>query len=221
MGKFAKTLSDYFKLPFEVYYEGPIEVTMYEFKSKFEPKRFKDVHAVRKEQGKAFGVTFACEQNNGPELYCCVTGAHDEVEPEWLSLITEDEIDFNYGQDFAVIVEKQEISFVDDEVDGVDEMDSYCSFTFLKYHLEDIQPDCIILDAKNTRVKINSDGYVIDDNNVVLESQRIFNPDDLDSEEYEDCAGRDLWEAKFDWVQKTLEIDFPEDKNLKLSSATE
>ena len=75
---------DYFKLPFEVHYSECVSVTQYEFKSDIETDRFADVKAVHMEQGRSWGALFSCDKNNGPELYCCLTDSHDEVEPSWL-----------------------------------------------------------------------------------------------------------------------------------------
>jgi hypothetical protein len=222
-------LTDYFKLPFEVHYGEAVNVTMYEFKSDPEQStgRFSDVKAVHMEQGRSFGLVLACAQNNGPELYCCITNSHDEVCPDWLDYVSENEIDFNYGTDYEVMVEGNEIKFVsidDDELDedsiDIDSLDYRCSYVFDAYHIAETSPEFIILDAENTRLKVNLEGYILDENNN-LTSERVFDPLSLDEEAYEKYTTLNLWEAKFEWVMSTLEKDFPEDKHLKLSFDTE
>jgi len=222
---------DYFKLPFEVYYSECINVTQYEFKSDGKPKRFKDVKAVHMEQGRSWGTSFSCDENNGPELYCCLMNNHDEVEPSWLSFMDEDDIDFNYGDDFAVQINGNEVIFVrlsDEQADedseeylGVDGMDYCCSYAFDAYHIGEASPDYIILDAGNTNIKIDLEGYELDEDGERIESSRIINTDELDEEKYEDYETLELYDAKNDWIKLILEKDFPKDKKLTLSYKSE
>jgi len=221
--------TDYFKLPFEVHYSDAVNVTMYEFKSDPEQNtgRFSDVKVVHMEQGRTFGLVLSCAQNNGPELYCCITNDHDEICPDWLTYVSENEIDFNYGTDYLVTVEGNEIKFVsidDDEFNedsiDIDSLDYCCTYAFDAYHIAETSPEFIILDAENSRLKVNLEGYILDEDNRVT-SERIFDLSSLDEEEYENYTRLDLWEAKSDWVMSTLEKDFPEDKHLKLSFDTE
>lgn len=218
---------DYFKLPFEVYYSECINVTQYEFKSDIPTKSFKDVKAVHMEEGQSCGISFACENNNGPELYCCLMNDHDEVEPSWLSFIEEDDIDFNSGEDYAVRIDGNEVKFVyltDDQADedseeylDVESMDYCCSLAFGAYHIGNADPDYIILDAGNTNIKIDLEGYELDEDGVRIELSRIINTDELDGEKYEDYETCELYDAKNDWLKSVLEKDFPKDKKLTLS----
>jgi hypothetical protein len=222
---------DYFKLPFEVYYSERITVTQYEFKSDIKPKTFKDVKAVHMEQGRSWGTSFSCDENNGPELYCCLMNNHDEVEPSWLSFMDEDDTDFNYGGDFAVQINGNEVIFVnltDEQADedseeflDVDGMDYCCSYAFGAYHIGEADPDYIILDADNSRIKIDLEGYELDEDGERIESSRIINTDELDEEKYEDYETLELYDAKNDWIKLILEKDFPKDKKLTLSYKSE
>jgi len=220
---------DYFNLPFEVHYSDAVPITQYEFKSDPDENtgRFSDVKAIHMEQGSSYGLVLACSQNNGPELYCCITNSHDEVSPEWLSFASENNIDFNYGTDYAVTLEGNEIKFVSIEDDefyedtiDIDSLDYCCTYAFNAYHIAETSPEFIILDSENSRLKVNLEGYILDEENKAT-SERVFDPTSLDEEEYENYTRLDLWEAKFDWVNLTLEKDFPEDKHLKLSFDTE
>ena len=213
---------DYFKLPFEVYYSGPVEVIYLDFKSNTKVKRFKDVKTVHMEIGQSWGLNFYCEVNKGPQLYCCIANRHDEVKPDWLNFQDEENMEFNSGMDYAVVIKGDEISFVeDDTINELEDLETCSSSSFLTYRLDSSSPDYIILDANDSRLKVNSDGYAIDEENNPIESQRIFNPNELDEEKYEDFSRRDLWEEKFEWVKQTLQTDFPKDINLKLSYDTE
>lgn len=221
---------DYFKLPFEVHYSECVSVTQYEFKSDIETNRFADVKAVHMEQGRSWGAIFSCDENKGPELYCCLMNSHDEVEPDWLTFQEEDDIRFNYGCDYAVQIEGNEIKFVsltDEQEDedseeflNVSDMDYCCSYAFMAYELGESSPDYIILDAGDSRIKIDLDGYELDEEDNRIESNRIINTDELDGEQYEDYTSKELWEAKADWVKSILEKEFPKDKNLSLAWRT-
>ena len=222
---------DYFKLPFEVHYSECVSVTTYEFKSDIEANRFVDVKAVHMEQGRSWGTEFSCDENKGPELYCCLTNSHDEVAPNWLSFQEESDIRFNYGCDYTVQIEGDEIKFVsltDEQQDedseeylDLDSMDYCCSNAFYAYEIGQSTPEYIILDAGDSRIKIDLDGYELDEENNRIESKRIINTDELDDEQYGDYENCELWDAKFEWVKSILESDFPKDKNLSLSWGTE
>ena len=214
---------DYFKLPFEVYYSDLVEVTTYEFKSDIDVTSFYDVKAVHMEQGCASGVSFFCNKNNGPELYCCLFNQHDEVEPSWLSFEEEENIKFNHGCDYSVIIDDEEIEFAelsDEESEDyldTDGMDYCCSYSFRAYHIGNVSPDYIILDAHGSKIKIDLEGYLLDADENRIESQRVINVDEIDHEKYEDFETREFFDAKFAWVKDVLEKDFPDDKNLSLS----
>jgi len=213
---------DYFKLPFEVFYSGPVDAIYLDFKSNVKVKRFKDVKAVHMEEGQSWGLNFYCETNSGLELYCCIVNGHDELHPDWLVSQYETTLEFNSGMNFAVLLEGSEIRFVqDDTIDELENLYICSSYTFLKYRLDNTSPDYIILDADNTRLMVNTDGYVLDEENEPIESQRIFNPNELDEEKLQGASRCDFWEAKSDWVRKTLQSDFPKDVALRLSDETE
>jgi hypothetical protein len=212
---------DYLKLPFEVFYSGPLSVTSYEFKSDIPVKRFKDVKVVHMEQGRSWGVTFKCSNNNGPELFCCLNDLHDEVAPEWLSFESEEDIRFNYGCDYAVKIADELISFVAEQVDSEDELEYCCAYSFLAYELESERPDYIVLDANDSRIMIDSEGYVLYKDCNRLESKKLFEPNALDEDEFSDYTTCELWEAKAEWVKLILEEQFPRDKKLRLAFDTE
>ena len=221
---------DYFKLPFEVHYSDHVAVTMLEFKSDIDVEKFEDVKTVHREQGGSWGVSFRCGENKGSELYCVIKNLHDEVAPEWFEFLDEDNMEMNSGDNFAVSVQNGEIVFSElteeqededsEEYLDIDNMDQCCSWTFFVYEIGDSSPDYIILDADESRIKVSLEGFVLDDKGNETK-ERIFNPEELDDEEFEDYTRQDMWEAKFDWVKSTLEKDFPKQTNLKLSFHTE
>ena len=212
---------DYLRLPFEVYYSEHIAVTMMELKSDIKVKKFEDIKTVHKEQGGSWGTSFSCADNKGPELYCCINNLHDEVAPDWLQFLEEDNMDMNYGCDYAVVIEGKEIKFVgltdeqqdedSDEFLDVDNMEQCCSWTFFVYELGDSTPDYLILDAEDSRLKVSLDGFVLDDEGNQTDD-RIFDPDELNEDEFEDYSSKEMWEAKSDWVHSVINADFPKQK---------
>lgn len=223
------TVVDYFALPFEVYYSEHVPVTMLEFKSDIRVKKFEDVKVVHKEQGGSWGVSFYCAENKGHELYCCINDLHDEVVPEWLDFLDEENMEMNSGENFAVEVVGDEIKFrylTDEEEDedseeflDTDNMDECCSWTFLTYEIGDSSPDYIILDADESRIKVNLDGFVLNEDGEETE-ERIFNPADLNEDDFDEYTRLEMWEAKADWVKSVLKKDFPKQMNLRLSFDT-
>jgi hypothetical protein len=212
---------DYLRLPFEVYYSGPISVTSYEFKSDADLKSFKDIKAVHMERGKSWGVSFLCKSNQGPRLYCCLIDGHDEIAPEWLELQNEDNVSMNYGRDYKVVINGKEILFVDEEVNGIDEMD-YCGLDgYWHYEIASESPEYFILDALNTRVKINGDGYPIDDDGKPTGAKQLIDVANLNAEELEDYSSDSIWDGKSEWVRTLIGKNFPKDKGLQLSFDSE
>jgi hypothetical protein len=211
------TKIDYLRLPFEVHYDGPVTFTSYDFKSDIEVESFKDVKAVHMEQGRAWGITFECSSNTGSELYCCLTDGHNEICPEWLQALEEDEMSSNFGCDYSVQIEGEEIRFVESGDEEIEDMDYCCANTFFAYHLGSQDPDYLILDANGSRVKIDPQGYEIDDNGNRINNQPLLDVEALDEDKLSEYSTRDLWEAKFDWVKAILATQFPHDKNLRLA----
>jgi|Laugresbdmm110sd_1035091.scaffolds.fasta_scaffold44463_2 hypothetical protein len=221
---------DYFKLPFEVYYSDHVAVTMLEFKSDIDVKKFEDVKIVHREQGGSWGLSFYCENNNGPELYCCINNLHDEVVPEWLNFLDEGNIEFNSGDNLSIDIDGDKISFSGlsieqededcEEFLDVDNMDACCSWTFLTYEIGDSCPDYIILDAEKSRLKVNLEGFVLNEEGEPTDEQ-VFDPDELDEDEFDDYTRLEMWQAKEAWVKSVLEKDFPKQVNLSLAYHTE
>lgn len=219
----TKPKKDYFKLPFEVFYSEYIPVTECQFKSDIDVKKFSDIKAMHQEQGKCWGVTFGCSKNNGPELYCCIINNHDEAQPPWLEMEEEEDIRFNYGENFIVNVDGDKIIFrnlddeeCDEDSEGyvdIDSMDYCCQDTLFAYHLDQSTPDYIILDAEDSRIKVNLDGYILDETDMPT-SERIFSPDDLNYEDFEDCDFREFYDLKVEWINRVFSNDFPKEKPL-------
>ena len=87
----------------------------------------------------------------------------------------------------------------------------------MAYRIGGASPDYIILDAGNSRIKIDLEGYALDDDGNRIDGRRIVNTEELDDEEYEEYETLELYEAKRDWVKSVFEKDFPRERGLRLS----
>lgn len=217
----------YFKLPFEVHYHDSIEITSFEFMSDINPKKFADMKIVRIQQGQSLNPSFICKNNSGPELYCCIINGHDQIQPEWLELLNEEDADFNYATNRKVSVTDNKIVFeelIDEERDeesdtylDVENMD-YCDAAgFMAFEIELSEPEYIVLDAENSRLKVNLQGYVLDSDGNPTE-ERIFDPELLsESDELQSYSSLNMWEGTAAWVKSVLEDNFPHETNLELA----
>jgi hypothetical protein len=219
--------SEYFKLPFEVHYHDDIEVTSFEFMSDIAVEKFSDIKVFRKQQGRSTNPTFVCSTNSGPELYCCIINGHDQVQPEWLKVSEEENLYFNYEVDLKISIDGNKISFheIEDE-NQHSESDEYLDFEKLDYcslhgytvyELELSKPDYIVLDADNSRLKVDLNGYVLGDDGQPT-SERIFDPEELyERADLQEYSSLNMWEATANWVKLVLEESFPDEKNLELA----
>lgn len=208
----------YFKLPFEVHYHDSIEITSFEFMSDINPEKFADMKIVRIQQGQSLNPSFICKNNSGPELHCCIINGHDQIQPDWLELLNEEDADFNYATNRKVSVTDNKIVFeelIDEERDeesdaylDVENMD-YCDASgFMAYELEVSEPEYIVLDAENSRLKVDLQGYALDSNGKPTE-ERIFNPEMLsESEEFQAYSSLNMLEGTAAWVKSVLEDNF-------------
>ena len=93
----------------------------------------------------------------------------------------------------------------------------YCGFSgLMAFDLESAEPAFLILDALGARIKIDLQGYILDEDGEPTE-ERVFNPEELhDQEELKDYSSSNMWEATLDWVKEVIASDFPEDGILRI-----
>lgn len=221
--KAATGKKDYFKLPFEIKYEN-LEVTSYELLYKGDngaPKRFADYVALKKEMGTSYGVTYSCNENTGGELRACILNELDEVIPDWLDLEDEDNIDFNYGCFLGTTIEGDLISYVEDDVEDEDELSETGECLYV-YSLEDCDPEYLILDADDSRIKVSMDGYLLveDEEGLEEEGEQIFDVESVEEMEFGDVETLDMFSKRSRWIESILE-KFPKDRKLKLDFNTD
>ena len=103
------TKPNYLKLPFEVFYER-LGIKIYELVSDVKPTKFSDIKATKMSMGNAFGLSFLCDTNNGGELCCAMENDHGYAVPNWLSLLNEENADFNWGETYKVEIRNKKNS---------------------------------------------------------------------------------------------------------------
>lgn len=214
---------DYFKLPFDIKYEN-LEVTSYELlynEDGEKPKRFSDLVALRQETGRSYGVTFSCNSNSGGELRACILEQLDEVIPPWLSLEEEESIDFDWGCYLGTKIDGDLITFVRNDVEDEDEL-SECGEGIYIYSLEGCDPEYLILDAEDSRIKVSMGGYLLveDEEGFEVEGDQIFDVETIEEMEFDDVETLDMFAKRSRWIDSVLER-FPKDKKLKLDFNTD
>lgn len=203
---------NYLQLPFEVYYER-LGLKNYQLLSIESPKRFKDIQAVTVNMGDAYRVTFRCMKNSGSELISCAFGVGMDALPRWLDLLSEDDADFNWAGTYKIEVLDNAISFVGDDSGDVDcESLAYFGDAFGTYFFDDEQtPSHIILDALGARIRINSNGFEVDEEGYELGEEKILDFDELMNVENAEIVT--IEELTSEWMEKVLS-SFPEDQSL-------
>jgi len=107
----------------------------------------------------------------------------------------------------------QQVPFVSDDSGDVDgESLAYFGDAFGTYFFDDEQtPSHIILDALGTRVRINSNGFEVDEEGCELGEEKILDFDELTSIENAEIVT--VEELTSEWMEKVLS-SFPEDQSL-------
>lgn len=205
-------IPNYLQLPFEVYYER-LGLKNYQLLSVESPKRFKDIQAVTVNMGDAYRVTLRCVKNSGSELISCAFGLGMDAIPRWLTPISEDDADFNWEDTYKIEIFDDAISFAnDDSCDSDDKSLVYFGDAFGAYFFDDEQtPSHIILDALGTRVRINSNGFEVDEEGCEVGEEKILDFDELTSIENAEIVT--VEELTSEWMEKVLS-SFPEDQSL-------
>ena len=104
------------------------------------------------------------------------------------------------------------MDFNSDDYLDIDFMDGIPD-TFFAYHLGDSSPDYLVLDSENSRIKVDLEGYVLDENDQKT-NIRIFNPSDFDEDSYQYAERRDFWDMQDEWMAGVLSAQFPKEKDL-------
>jgi hypothetical protein len=204
MKKVKTSTKDYLRLPFELYYSGPLSYKSWELMSDqdkvSEPA---DIKGLQIEEGRAYGVSFNCEVNTGAELFCCMTGRLEGAVPNWLVPSNLEDLNINHAQQHGIAFSSMQLTVCDIGDDYIETIGLYLS----DYRLEEESPDYIILDSNGERIKVNSEGYFIDEDGEVDENRRVIDLDLLDEDEslaevfsLTECDAQNAW-IKEVWIR--------------------
>jgi len=205
----TKTVKDYLRLPFEVHY-ADLSITTLELFSDVlkvkHPEQFKCIHL---EQGTAYGVTFFCKQNTGKELICCLTEEHDDTCPDWLSMLEEDEINMNHGEDFGVEIDDSGLNLKATVPDDFEDLEP-TGYAIDLYGFFYAKVEYIILDAEGDRIKIDAFGYGFDENDEPDENLLLIDIDELSQDEsLNGWTTLSYAKAQNDWINSVWKKSFP------------
>ncbi len=218
------TKPNYLRLPFEVFYER-LGIKIYELLSDVKPNKFSDIKATKMSMGDAFGLRFLCDTNNGGELCCAMENDHGYAVPNWLSLLNEENADFNWGETYKVEIRNKKIIFTEPPEEESDEWleeaenYDYIGEAFGAYLFDDNQePDYLILDASGSRIKINVDGYQIDEQGNQVGPKKVLDLEKI--AERGDYETTDLDTLRAEWIAGLVN-KFPNDKGLSFDMSSE
>jgi hypothetical protein len=100
-------------------------------------------------------------------------------------MIEEQNFDVNWTEKYTVKIYGAKIAFVKKESNEDDE-ESHIGSAFAYYIFDDNQdPDYLVLDADESRIKISQSGNAFDDDGNELDDILVFDQDELEGEEYE------------------------------------
>jgi hypothetical protein len=219
----VKSKKDYLRLPFEVYYSGPISYASLELTADdFRPKKPKDIKGVHVEEGNAYGLSFYCANNAGGELLCCLTAGHEGTVPNWLKFMDLENVNMNHGYDTGVELTGNELSLNAPETDDADCLENTGIEKGI-YRLTDEDADYIILDADGDRIKIDIYGCLMDDdrddeNDDSSESSQIIDVDSLaEMQDLSEYTTKSYEEAQDEWISEVWTEYFPKLPKVKIS----
>jgi hypothetical protein len=216
--------------PFEVHFSR-LGIKIYQFMSAISPTKLEDITAVEMNMGNAFGVTFRCENKSGAELLCTIGNDFLGVVPCWLQMIEEQNFDVNWTENYTVKINGEKIAFIKKESNEDDE-ESHLGSAFAYYIFDDNQdPDYLVLDADESRLKISQSGNAFDDDGNELDDNLVFDQDELEGDDYDlanDSFSNVVELSNMESVHKNKEVwinnelsKFLKQKKIKLANDSE
>jgi len=162
-------------LPFEVHF-ARMDTIGFELMHKpgKPPKKTKDYRVIEERNGRVFDVTFRCDDPS-PGMLIYVMSGWLEIIPEWLEMISDDDgldIQSTNRTKFKVMNGTIRFERTDDEEEYEDYEESDIS-TF-NYVADGFTPDYLIVDADDSRLKIDLQGYKLNAKNQRIGSSPVL-----------------------------------------------
>jgi hypothetical protein len=194
----TKKNPDYLNLPFEVHFN---RMSAYGYELIHEigknPKHPEDYIGVIYKNIRAFGVTFRSENKANGSLVYVLAGRLDDLVPNWLEFIDDEDQDVKYEEKNQFQILDGELIRGDDiDEDELDDFDYGDAWEF--YSCEGVTPAYLVLDADGTRVVVDSEGFCLasDDTRIGEEPLVKFTR--------EEAFDLDLYNKDFDYVRVEL-----------------
>jgi hypothetical protein len=189
---------------------------------------------IRKIDSKSYGVTFARNDPSGGKLAYILSGNLDEFIPDWLELVEEEDEDAN-GQElhrFAVdgpeLILGEELACSDDEdydyddedydnEDYDNEGDDQAEGNAFEpagsagdYYLANgFKPAYLVLDAKASRIVVDSEGYPLSEDGSRISPNPIVTLTQEQTDEI-DCSGWD-YDDVYEEIVKAYRAEYPQE----------
>lgn len=185
MARNTKT-PDYLNLPFEVHFSS-IAITTYElmYDPEHPPKWMEDYPAIERLQGTSYDTVFECLDTTHGELKAVLVGGKlEDYIPLWLEIVSEDYVNIKSGEKLTFSIHDGEMRLGDrlEKYDHLEHEGDVSTPSF--YGNCGSEPDCIVLDSKNTRVCIDLQGYELNKDGERTTDKPLFDFDSDEMHEY-------------------------------------
>ena len=196
----ARTIkkTDYLNLPFEIHFPR-MNTVGFELMHKpgKPPKKIKDYKVIEAQSGHVSDVTFRCEDPSSGKLIYVLKGNLDELIPEWLEMISDDDnLDIIWARRSKFSIEKSVLELDNNDKGDYDDYD-YGDHNTFDYATSGMNPDYLIVDADNSRIKIDLQGYKLGVGNKRIGKLPIVTFTEEQSDET-DVASRDESDVRYE-----------------------
>jgi hypothetical protein len=194
----ATKKTDYLNLPFEIHYSRMNTVSFeLMYNPDKPPKTIKGYKVIEAQAGRVFDVTFRCGDPSSGKLIYVLKGNLDELIPEWLEKISDDDnLDIKWARRSKFRIEDNVLELDDNDKGEYDDYE-YGDHNTFDYSTSGSGPDYLIVDADNSRIKIDMQGYKLGVDNKRIGKLPIVTYTEEQSDET-DVIGRDEYDVRYE-----------------------
>jgi len=190
--------TDYLNLPFEIHYSRMSTVSFeLMYNPDKPPKTIKGYKVIEAQAGRVFNVTFRCDDPSSGKLIYVLKGNLDELIPEWLEKISDDDnLDIKWARRSKFRIEDNVLELDDNDKGEYDDYE-YGDHNTFDYSTSGSGPDYLIVDADNSRIKIDMQGYKLGVGNKRIGKLPIVTYTEEQSDET-DVISRDEYDVRYE-----------------------